>query len=671
MPGEISTVLLVDDEEIIRLTLAAHLQDRGFQVLQAETGRQGLELFASHRPDVALIDLRLPELDGLDLLAKIHEMSPVTPAIVVSGAGTLGDAIAAIKHGAWDYVAKPIQDMTILDHALDKALDRKRLYEENRRYQDQLEAEIGERTAQLEQTQKHLAERNTFLAALLETLPTGIVEIDAQGTILFANAALESIYGYGPGEMIGMSILDLLVSDEERDLMRKLITRLLEEQPPLFPVQSKRKRKDGSIIEVEVDWNYKRNDAAVVEGFIASVTDITASKKAEAELRQNEETLRKILEGIKVGIIVVDPGTFSILDMNSVAQDMVGMTRKELAGKPCGHIKWLRENGEEYAESCNISDGHPVSAELRIARPDGRIIPVTKTVIPAVRDNRLMYYEVLFDLTQRKALERQLVMAQRLESIGALASGIAHEINTPIQYIGDNLTYLEGAFTDLVAALRRCEQQAGPPASGMSQDLDFLLKEMPEALSQSLEGVARVTAIVQAMKRFAHPGSEEKTPLDVNKAIENTVVVARNEWKYHAEVLLDLDPALEFFPCFAGDFNQVVLNMLINAAHAVNEKYKDRTEKGLIRIRTEKEGEFLKVVISDTGCGIPAQNLHRIYDPFFTTKEVGKGTGQGLAIAHDIVVDKHGGTIDVESEEGEGTTFTLRFPLSQGAQAVR
>ena len=670
MPGKTLTVLIVDDEKMIRTALATHLQSRGFHVLQAETGLRGLELFKSHRPDLALIDLRLPELDGLDLLAEIHDMSPETPAIVISGAGTLDDAIAAIKHGAWDYVAKPIWDMAIVEHVMDRALERVRLYEENKRYQNELETEIEERTAQLRHTQEHLEKRNAFLATLLETLPNGIVEIDTQGTILFANAALESLYGYESGEMTGMSTLDLLVDEAERDQMRELFIQLVEGQPPLFSLQGKRRRKDGTIIEVQVDWNYKRNAASAVEGFIASVTDITARKKAEQELRRGEETLLLILQGIKAGIIIIDAQTYTILDLNSVAEDILGMPKEDIVGKPCRAVKWQYGDGKGYVESCPLGQKALINEEFRIERPDGKIIPIVKTVINVLRDERPLIYEIMFDFTQHKTLERQLVMAQRLESIGALASGIAHEINTPIQYVGDNLTFLEGAFADLVAALRGCEQRTeSAPADG--KDIDFLLEEMPEALSQSLEGVARVTAIVQAMKRFAHPGSEERTPLDVNKAIENTVVVARNEWKYHAEVQLDLDPALEFFPCFAGDFNQVVLNMLINAAHAVNEKYGDRTERGLIRIQTEKEGEFMKVAISDTGCGIPLENLHRLFDPFFTTKEVGKGTGQGLAIAHDIVVVKHGGTIDVESEEGEGTTFTLRFPFSQGAQAVQ
>jgi signal transduction histidine kinase len=193
--------------------------------------------------------------------------------------------------------------------------------------------------------------------------------------------------------------------------------------------------------------------------------------------------------------------------------------------------------------------------------------------------------------------------------------------------------------------------------------VDFLLDEAPRALEQSVEGVARVTAIVSAMKKFSHPGGEEKTAVDLNAAVENTVTVAKNEWKYASEVILELDRGLPPVYCHPGDFNQVILNILVNAAHAVAEKVKGTTEKGRIVIRTEADGDAFKLSVADSGIGISAENRRKIFDPFFTTKEVGKGTGQGLAITHNIVVAKHGGSIDFESEPGKGSTFVVRVPF--------
>jgi signal transduction histidine kinase len=197
-------------------------------------------------------------------------------------------------------------------------------------------------------------------------------------------------------------------------------------------------------------------------------------------------------------------------------------------------------------------------------------------------------------------------------------------------------------------------------------DLAYLGEEIPKAIQQSLEGVGRVAKIVQAMKEFSHPGTEQKTPCDINRAIENTITVARNEWKYVAEMVTDLDPSLPPIPCFPGELNQVVLNLIVNAAHAIAEQGAgEKDYKGTITVQTRHLGDRLSLFVRDTGCGIPAAIRARIFEPFFTTKPVGKGTGQGLAIAHAVVVKKHGGTITVESEVGKGTTFEIRLPTEQ------
>ena len=402
-----------------------------------------------------------------------------------------------------------------------------------------------------------------------------------------------------------------------------------------------------------------------ISGLIGAIIDVTERKKSEDMLRENEKIFSDILNGIKAGILVVDPETFTVVDVNSIAAEIIGLRPDQIIGSPCTGIKWTHGKCEKVHDSCPLLDRNIHDEEFWIERPDGRTVPIAKTVLSAQRSNKLLFYEILFDRAERKALERQLAIAQRLESIGQLASGIAHEINTPLQYVGDNLSFLETAFVELTGTVKHAEDEPGLP-EGLTNaaDREFLLEEIPKALAQSREGVSRVTSIVQAMKRFSHPGSDEMKLLDVNMAIENTVAVARNEWKYHSEIEFDLDPEAGSLMCFTGDFNQVLLNMLVNAAQAVGEKYKDRQDKGVIRLGTRRHEHALIVTIADTGTGIAEKNLHRIYDPFFTTKEVGKGTGQGLAIVHDIVVNKHGGSVEVQTELGKGTTFVLKFPLS-------
>ena len=268
-------------------------------------------------------------------------------------------------------------------------------------------------------------------------------------------------------------------------------------------------------------------------------------------------------------------------------------------------------------------------------------------------------------LEERDRLEDNLRQAQKLEAIGQLAAGIAHEINTPTQYVGDNLRFLKESFGELNTLLTQLVALGGAPAGQLlgEADFDYLKEEIPRALNQSLEGVDRVAKIVRAMKEFSHP-AREKTATDLNRAIQSTITVASNEWKYVAEVDMDLDTNLPAVHCSPAEFNQVVLNIIVNAAHAISDVVGDGGKgKGKIRVKTRPDGEWAVVEISDSGSGMPAHVQQRIFEPFFTTKEVGKGTGQGLAIAHNVIVDKHGGTIKVSSAPGQGTTFTIRLPI--------
>jgi signal transduction histidine kinase len=205
-------------------------------------------------------------------------------------------------------------------------------------------------------------------------------------------------------------------------------------------------------------------------------------------------------------------------------------------------------------------------------------------------------------------------------------------------------------------------------------DLGYLFEQIPAAIKETLEGVERVTKIVRAMKEFSHPGSKEKAAADLNKAIETTVTVARNEWKYVADMELDLDQSLPAVPCFVGEFNQCILNLVVNAAHAIGDVVKKNPgAKGRITVRTRRDDGHVEVRVSDTGTGIPESARPKIFEPFFTTKEAGKGTGQGLSIVYGSIVEKHGGTVRFETETGQGTTFILRLPIApqNGASAPR
>jgi signal transduction histidine kinase len=284
---------------------------------------------------------------------------------------------------------------------------------------------------------------------------------------------------------------------------------------------------------------------------------------------------------------------------------------------------------------------------------------------------------LMLDITQQRKLESDLQQAQKLESVGRLASGVAHEINTPVQFITDNVHFLRDStveLTNLIQSLRASNQLVldGAPSCDVAKaavemetsiDLAYLIDDMPKAYKGCIDGLKRVAIIVRSMKEFAHPDSTEMTDLDLNRAIESTLVIASNEYKYVAEMETHLGE-IPHVLCHAGEVNQAVLNVIVNAAHAINDVVKDSGRLGKITVSTRHEGDSVIISIKDTGGGIPEHIRARIFDPFFTTKEVGKGTGQGLAIARSVLVDKHGGDLTMETEVGLGTTFHLRLPVA-------
>ena len=259
----------------------------------------------------------------------------------------------------------------------------------------------------------------------------------------------------------------------------------------------------------------------------------------------------------------------------------------------------------------------------------------------------------------RAAVELELGLAQKLESVGRLAAGIAHEINTPIQYISDSVYFLQSAFSDLLRVLPIVPTDAVDSVV----DLAFLREEIPQAIERTMEGTQRVATIVRAMKEFAHPDASEKMLADLNRTLETTLLIARNEYKYVATVDLQCGELPEV-KCNVGELSQVFLNLIVNSAHALADVGRD-TDTGRITIRTALAGEWAELTFEDNGCGIPQDVIDKIYDPFFTTKEVGRGSGQGLAIARSIIVDKHSGRINVVSTPGHGTCFTVRLPVNE------
>jgi two-component system, NtrC family, sensor kinase len=286
-------------------------------------------------------------------------------------------------------------------------------------------------------------------------------------------------------------------------------------------------------------------------------------------------------------------------------------------------------------------------------------------------------------LEQLRSTQAKLLQAQKLQAIGQLAAGIAHEVNTPTQYVTDNVTFLQRAFDKLWRLLEAQDSLTEAARAGTATDealgaitdarksikLDYLARQVPRAIEQSIEGLGQISSIVRAMKEFSHPSGAEKQPCDLHEVIESTTIVAKNEWKYVADLELDFDWSLPPVPLLRNEFSQVILNLLVNAAHAIADALPPGSaDKGKILVRTRPVGDKVEVSVSDTGSGITLAAQPHVFEPFFTTKPVGKGSGQGLAIAYSVITEKHGGSISFETEVGRGTTFVVSVPSAAGAR---
>jgi PAS domain S-box-containing protein len=428
---------------------------------------------------------------------------------------------------------------------------------------------------------------------------------------------------------------------------------------------------------------------------------LLASERAQRARVQSELDLRNCaLDAATTHFMIVDVSRphWAIAYVNRAIGKDYGYEPAEIVGRTPA---WLSERGSntEVFERITraVRAGNSLSTEVVGRRKDGSTFWVGMFMTPVhnaagvinhylcigsditakleqQRVQRTLQEQLYSEMRERERMAIELRLAQKLESVGRLAAGVAHEINTPIQYIGDSVLFLQSAAADLrklqmtyQAAFQRLAdnepiQDVEPAVREVEAqtDLEFLFKEIPKAFERTLEGVERVAAIVRAMKEFAHPDSVEQASADINHAIQTTLTVAHTEYKYSAQLETRFGE-LPLVVCNIGELNQVFLNLIVNASHAITESGKDVTA-GRIIITTIASGSDVIISIEDNGCGIPTENLDKVFDPFFTTKPVGRGTGQGLAIARSIVVEKHGGSIDIQSVVGGGTNFIMRLP---------
>jgi len=321
-----------------------------------------------------------------------------------------------------------------------------------------------------------------------------------------------------------------------------------------------------------------------------------------------------------------------------------------------------------------VQCAHALATKWALARQlRAHVDELEATVASRTQQLVLANVELAEHIRVHERMETELRLSQKLEAVGQLAAGVAHEINTPIQYVADNLQFLRDgmiALSTMASGMLQAAAAARSPgtaglvdhleALAREAELEFLSHEIPSSLDSVHDGVARIARIVRAMKELAHPGPREASAIDLPRALQNALDVTAAAYRYVADVEIEFATTPPVV-CFGSDLNQVFLNLIVNAAHAMEDKPGDR---GRLGVRTRVDGDQVEIAISDTGTGIPEADRDRIFDAFYTTKEVGRGTGQGLAISRTIVVDRHGGTLTFDSQLGVGTTFFIRIPIA-------
>jgi PAS domain S-box-containing protein len=530
-----------------------------------------------------------------------------------------------------------------------------------------------------------LKEQLNFLQQLLEITPLPLYYKDIEGVFQGCNKAFEELVGLTKAQVIGKTAYEVYPKDLA-DIFFQADSKLFA-QPGVQVYEASISHADGDRREVIFNKATFTDSAGRVAGLIGAILDITDRKRAEEVLTENHSRIALLLNSISSILIAISEDN-RIVFWNTFAEKEFGIEREAAVGKVLNQIDihWDWEKIIDGISRCRMEHTSVGIEQMNFMQQAGKEGLLGLRITPISGDESLGLVVLIqgANITRRKILESQLAQAQKMESIGQLAAGIAHEINTPTQYVGDNVRFLQTAFADFLEVLRQYEmireEAKGEKVIGNlfekvkevieKADLGYLIEETPKAFLQTLDGIDRVSRIVKSIKAFAHPGKEEKTLIDLNKAVENTVLVSKNEWKYVADVVTELDPSLALVPCIPGDINQVLLNILVNAAHAVAEVVGDGAGgKGTITIATGQRDSFAEIRISDTGKGIPEAIRSKIFDPFFTTKEVGKGTGQGLAICHTAIVERHQGGLSFDTEIGKGTTFFIQLPLEEGGRS--
>jgi len=647
-------ILVIEDEQYIRESTRFYLEDNDYVVLEAENGRKGLEIFHDKHPDLVLVDLRMPEVDGLEVLTEIITNHPDVPVIVMSGTGLIADVVEAIHAGAWDYILKPLEDLSVLKHAITKALERVRLRHENRLHQEHLEQLVEEKS-------KELADSEKKLQSVLSSIPDIVYRLNTDGIITFVNDSVRK-YGYDPENLIGMNVMEL-VHPEDRDKvecqMRERRTGSRRTTSLEIRFFSKNKQDIpfevvGQDIELdkifllESEGLYTDDDKGN-KNFIGSqgiARDITERKQTEESLKTSEQRFSLLVQRTPLGVIEWDLD-FNVLRWNKAAERIFGFTAEEAIGHHAAELVvpesakdivdeiWkslLEERGGERSTNKNIrKSGEIITCEwynAALISNEGKILGVAS---------------IVEDVTEKLKLEEQLAQTRKMEAIGNLAGGVAHDFN-------NLLTAITGHAELALMTLKEDEP---------------LYKDISEIIKTS----DRAADLTRRLLAFSRKQIISPKVLNLNESLINMDKLLRRTIGEHIELKSIPRQNLGNIEADPSQVEQILVNLAVNARDAMQGGGTLTIETSNVELDDEmvinqpeiKEGSYVLLLVSDNGMGMDAETQSHIFEPFFTTKTEGKGTGLGLATVYGIV-KQNNGLIMVDSKKDVGTTFKIYFP---------
>ncbi len=650
-------IILIEQEQLRSDDIKKIIND-SFSTIEIESAGgadTNVDVIRGKQPDIILVDYRNSFTCDCD---KINPLPEIAPVIVISSEDFIDRIIEMMCNGVRDYIPEnrlqkliPVIERIINDISRDRKL--------------------------LQTINKLKQSRDRYLN-LINNLNVVIFRTTADGRFIRVNHYFEELTGYKIDELSNLPVQNFYEDPEQRkELINELhMTGIVRNKVIVF------KRKDGARITADVKaaiFKSKDGSDIYIDGIIENITDRVETEHRLYRINYEYELLFNSISNVIIGVSRNDV----ITHWNNVAEKIFGIPQSEIIGKSFIECNFQWDWNDIYVGIADtIIDGKPITlSEINFIMADGKkgIISVTINPLRNTPDDPIQGFLILGeDHTEQHKLEQQLMRVSNLEAIGQLSAGISHEINSPMQYICDNIDFIENKFS-LIKELNEKSNALLEKSSLIEtlkpladeiisfnnrNSINKLINEIPEALNDAVDGTERIKKIITAMKRFSHPGGDKKELTNINQIIGNLIIISRNEWKYVADCIQELDENLPVIPCIESELNQVLLNLIVNARDAISEAISKKTiSKGIIKISTALAAEGVEIRISDNGCGIPESIRTKIFNPFFTTKGVGKGTGQGLAISQTIIVNNLNGSISFESAVNQGTEFIIILPV--------